>query len=112
MKILFTTLFAVLISVGAVTAQDAEFVSGPKIQFEKTTYDFGANPQGTPVSCEFVFKNVGTEPLVLQNVKASCGCTTPFWPKEPIKIFSIAINGRRCTKLLDGAGPTLSYIKA
>lgn len=84
MKILFTTFIAVVFSLGAVSAQDAEFVDGPKIQFEKTTHDFGANPQGTPVSCEFIFKNVGTEPLVLQNVKASCGCTTPFWPKEPI----------------------------
>lgn len=84
MKVLSTLFFAFLIAGGACFAQGAELVDGPKIKFEKTVHDFGQNPQGTPVSTDFVFKNVGTEPLVLQNVKASCGCTTPFWPKEPI----------------------------
>ncbi|MCB0502857.1 MAG: DUF1573 domain-containing protein [Bacteroidetes bacterium] len=88
MKHLLTLAFALLISVGMISAQannqTEELVSGAKIEFEKTVHDFGDNPQGTPVSTEFVFKNVGTTPLVLQNVKASCGCTTPYWPKEPI----------------------------
>lgn len=88
MKNLFTLLFAFLISGGMISAQGTsqpnELISGAKIEFEKTVHDFGDNPQGTPVSTEFVFKNVGTKPLVLQNVKASCGCTTPYWPKEPI----------------------------
>lgn len=61
-----------------------EFNDGPKIEFVNTEHNFGDNPQGTPVSTDFVFKNVGNAPLVLQNVKASCGCTTPYWPKEPI----------------------------
>lgn len=82
-------MFALIVTAGSLFAQDnsakgAEMVDGPKISFEKTVHDFGENPQGTPVSYDFVFKNEGTEPLVLQNVKASCGCTTPFWPKEPI----------------------------
>ena len=33
----------------------------------------------------FVFKNTGKEPLILKNVRSSCGCTVPEWPKEPIK---------------------------
>ncbi len=33
---------------------------------------------------KFKFKNTGKEPLILTNVKASCGCTTPQWPREPI----------------------------
>jgi hypothetical protein len=87
MRIAITFLFALSLLGGAVYAQQdrpAEFVDGAKIQFVNTVHDFGENPQGTPVSCAFVFKNVGNAPLVLQNVKASCGCTTPFWPKEPI----------------------------
>ena len=89
MKILFTLMIGLLIGGGALTAQDdsnkgTEFVDGPKIEFVSEVHDFGSNPQGTPVSTEFVFKNVGNAPLVLQNVRASCGCTTPNWPREPI----------------------------
>ncbi len=89
MKNLFTVLLALVITGGFLNAQDdakqgVELIDGPKIEFVKTTHDFGENPQGKPVSTDFIFKNVGNAPLVLQNVKASCGCTTPYWPKEPI----------------------------
>lgn len=55
-----------------------------KLQFEKETHDFGTIAQGTPVSVEFKFKNTGNQPVVLSNVVASCGCTTPQWSKEPV----------------------------
>ena len=55
-----------------------------KIQFTKTEHDFGSLPQGKPVTWEFEFTNLGKEPLVLENVSASCGCTTPSWTKEPL----------------------------
>lgn len=55
-----------------------------KLQFEKETHDFGTIAQGTPVSYEFKFKNTGNEPLILSNVQASCGCTTPEWAKTPV----------------------------
>jgi len=40
--------------------------------------------QGTPVSHEFRFTNKGKVPLVITNVQASCGCTTPDWSKDPV----------------------------
>jgi len=52
--------------------------------FTEETFDFGTVPRGTPVSHEFNFTNTGKEPIVISNVQASCGCTTPSWPKEPI----------------------------
>ncbi|MDP1763842.1 MAG: DUF1573 domain-containing protein [Sediminibacterium sp.] len=55
------------------------------ISFTQSTFDFGVIPQGTPVTHVFSFKNTGKDPLVLSNVTASCGCTTPEWPKEPVK---------------------------
>jgi hypothetical protein len=55
-----------------------------KIKFNEIEHNFGNGPQGKPVSHEFVFTNTGTEPLILESVKASCGCTTPEWSKEPI----------------------------
>lgn len=56
----------------------------PKIEFEKTVHDFGKITEGSAVSYDFVFKNAGDQPLTLINVSASCGCTTPFWTKEPV----------------------------
>ncbi len=55
-----------------------------KIAFKEDTYNFGDIPEGPPVTHEFKFTNTGKEPLILSNVRASCGCTTPSWPKEPI----------------------------
>jgi len=57
----------------------------PVITYEKTTHDFGKiNEADGRVTTVFAFKNEGATPLVLSNVRASCGCTTPKWTKEPI----------------------------
>ncbi len=58
--------------------------NSPKLNFKEETYSFSEVPEGPQVTHEFKFQNTGKEPLVLSNVKASCGCTTPSWPKEPI----------------------------
>lgn len=58
--------------------------NGPKFQFKEETHDFGKVPEGPFAEHIFEFKNVGKEPLVIQNCSASCGCTSPEWPKEPI----------------------------
>lgn len=55
------------------------------ITFAEKEYDFGqVNEQGGKVTHVFEFTNTGNAPLVVQNVQASCGCTTPEWTKEPI----------------------------
>ncbi len=54
------------------------------IKFEETTFDFGQIKQGETVTHKFKFTNTGANPLVLENVKPSCGCTAINWPKEPI----------------------------
>lgn len=56
----------------------------PIFQFDKETHDFGELDEGPKYDHEFSFKNIGLEPLVITGVKASCGCTTPEWPKQPI----------------------------
>lgn len=58
--------------------------TSPEITFETLEHDFGITKKGSDMKYEFKFKNTGKSPLVLNNVKASCGCTTPTWPKEPI----------------------------
>ncbi|MBI5540990.1 MAG: DUF1573 domain-containing protein [Bacteroidia bacterium] len=56
-----------------------------KITFTEESFDFGsiAEEKG-PVTKEFTFTNTGAAPLIVQNVKASCGCTTPEWTKDPV----------------------------
>ncbi len=58
--------------------------TAPEISFENDVHDFMTLPKGTPCEYEFKFKNTGKEPLIIQNAQASCGCTVPIWPKEPI----------------------------
>lgn len=63
--------------------QSATYI-GPIIQFDTTIYDFGRVYEGESVGWYFKFKNSGDKSLVLTNVSASCGCTTPEYSKEPI----------------------------
>jgi hypothetical protein len=54
-------------------------------KFEKEVHDFGNVKEGVQAEYTFKFTNTGKEPLVITNVQASCGCTTPKWTKEPVK---------------------------
>lgn len=58
--------------------------NAPKMVFKEETHEFGELPEGPQATYEFKFSNTGKEALVLTNVHASCGCTTPSWPKDPI----------------------------
>lgn len=53
--------------------------------FTEEIHDFGTIPEGPKAEFEFKFVNNGTEPIVIQKVNASCGCTTPSYSKEPVK---------------------------
>lgn len=57
-----------------------------KIEFEKVDHDFGKIKEGTQAKVTYKFKNMGETPLVLQNVRGSCGCTTPDWSKDPVPV--------------------------
>ena len=59
-------------------------VFGPGVEFNELNYDYGTIEQGGDGSHVFKFMNSGTEPLILSNVRSSCGCTIPEWPREPI----------------------------
>ncbi|MGA2657941.1 MAG: DUF1573 domain-containing protein [Verrucomicrobiota bacterium] len=50
-------------------------ISGPKIQFDATVYDFGKVMSGEQVKHTFYFTNTGCQDLILNNVQAACGCT-------------------------------------
>jgi hypothetical protein len=52
--------------------------------FTEEVFDFGTIAEGPNAEHVFTFKNTGKEPIILQNVSASCGCTTPQWSKDPV----------------------------
>ena len=56
----------------------------PIFKFVEETHDFGEIPEDGSVTSEFTFQNIGVTPMIIEAAKASCGCTTPEWPKEPI----------------------------
>lgn len=64
---------------------------GPVTWLTPTDHDFGNIPQGKPVEYVFRFQNSSDRPLVIDNVRTSCGCTTSDWPKEAIAPDSTAI---------------------
>lgn len=58
----------------------------PAFKFEKEEHDFGTIQEGDVVTHIFEFTNNGEAPLIIQNATASCGCTVPSYPKEPIPV--------------------------
>ncbi len=82
MKRHIITLLITIASIITLSAGD----EGARIQFLETTHDFGIIREADgPVTYEFEFQNTGDKPLVIISAKAGCGCTTPKFPKEPIR---------------------------
>lgn len=65
-------------------AAQANNPNAPIITFAKMEHDYGTIEQNADGNCEFKFTNEGKEPLILSNVRSSCGCTVPTWPRQPI----------------------------
>jgi hypothetical protein len=92
MKTLFLSFAAVLIAAcsfaqtpAAATAPATPVVKGEDlIKFTETVHDFGKIKQGVPVTFDFVFKNISKQTVVIESATASCGCTTPVKPEQPI----------------------------
>jgi len=62
----------------------AQTESKADIKFVSEKFDFGKIAQGKPVTTNFEFSNVGTEPLILTNVQPTCGCTIADYTKTPV----------------------------
>lgn len=66
---------------------DNEKVNEPKatIEFSKMVHHYGEIEYLSDGTCTFEFTNTGSEPIVVTNVRSSCGCTVPQWTKDPVK---------------------------
>lgn len=60
-------------------------IKGAEISVDKEVHDFGTVKQNDLTECYFTITNTGDESLVLADVKGSCQCTVPEWPKSDIK---------------------------
>ena len=76
----FLVLFIAFFDYTLVNSQEMK----PEISFEKTVIDYGTINKGDNGVREFVFKNSGNAPLIISNVKSTCGCTIPKKPEKPI----------------------------
>lgn len=64
--------------------QAAPNPDAPVMTFSESEYNFGDIKQGDVVKHTFEFTNTGKTPLLIENATASCGCTVPQWPKDPV----------------------------
>lgn len=100
-KLILTTILSIFAMV-TFAAGEAE------IKFEKTSHDFGTFSESSPkVTCVFKFTNTGDKLLVIHQAIASCGCTVPQYPKEPIKPGE----GGEIIVTYDGAGKFPGHFK-
>ena len=84
MKILFT-LATFAITAWAVAQKTEGVVKAEDlVSFKEKKHDFGKIKQGTPVTYDFTFQNISNKPVVIENAWASCGCTTPTKPEQPV----------------------------
>ena len=86
-------------NVAEAAERDANSGKFPVIEFNETEHDFGNIPNGIPVKTVFEYKNVGSSPLVVSDVKSTCGCTVPSdYTKEVMPgekgQFTVEFNGK------------------
>ena len=80
-------------------------VDFPVMAFDRTEHDFGEIENGTPVETVFTYTNNGKAPLVITDIKSTCGCTVPQdWSKDPLAPgesgqFTVKFNGKGKNKV-------------
>jgi hypothetical protein len=85
--------------------RDSQAIVFPSVTFDKTTHDFGEIMNGTPVETVFTYTNSGKSPLVVTDIKSTCGCTVPQgWSREPLapgasSQFTVKFNGKGANKV-------------
>ncbi len=80
---IFISLFFLLPTV--LLAQDSNDLLNKKVLgIDESVFNFGKIPQGKPVNHIFLVKNLSNQKILIDNIQASCGCTTPEWKRDSI----------------------------
>lgn len=83
--ILSLTLFVAFALTSNLFAQDQQLTAPSELKFTEMVHNFGKIKEvDGQVTCTFEFTNITKTPITVVGVKASCGCTTPDWTKEPV----------------------------
>ena len=86
------------------TTRDVSTSKFPVMTFDKKVHDFGTIKDGTPVQTVFNYTNTGESPLLITDIKSTCGCTVPRdWSREPLSPgessqFTVKFNGKGANK--------------
>ncbi|WP_242091575.1 DUF1573 domain-containing protein [Aestuariivivens sediminicola] len=92
-------------NVAQAAERDAVASKFPVIEFDKTEHDFGEIEAKTNVETVFKYTNTGEAPLVITDIKSSCGCTVPKdWSRDPLAPgdsgeFTVKFNGSGTNKV-------------
>ena len=84
MKKILLIFFIGVLSINAKAQEINEDSIVPVFKFEEEVIDYGDIAQNSDGNRTFKFKNIGKSPLIISQVKGSCGCTVPTKPEEPI----------------------------
>ena len=76
--------FSCLLAVSVAVANGQALKAGEALDLKELAHDFGSIQQGRPAIHVFTVQNNASDTLKIQNVQASCGCTTPVWNREPV----------------------------
>lgn len=84
MKRLGFILLTMVLSITFVMAQQNKVQNG-NAKFASIVHDFGkVAEEAESVTCEFTFTNTSKQPILIQDIRTSCGCTTPSYTKDPV----------------------------
>ncbi|TXE11996.1 DUF1573 domain-containing protein [Seonamhaeicola algicola] len=92
-------------NIAAAAQRDEQASKFPVIEFDKTEHDFGEIEAKKSVSTVFNYTNKGEAPLVITDIKSSCGCTVPQdWSRAPLAPgesgkFTVTFNGSGSNKV-------------
>jgi len=92
-------------NIAAAAERDAIASNFPVLEFDKKEHDFGEIEAKAAVETIFNYKNTGDAPLVITDIKSSCGCTVPQdWSRLPLAPgdsgkFSVKFNGSGANKI-------------
>ena len=56
----------------------------PEFKFEKKIIKYDKVKEGKVLYFDYIFENVGDRPLIITDIKVTCGCTKPEWKKAPV----------------------------
>lgn len=70
---------------GTTAVANAQSSGKAEFKFQNESHDFGKIKQNSPVTHDFTFTNTGTEPIIISEVRPSCGCSVADYAKTPIK---------------------------